>query len=417
MTKLMKIVGTLLLLGSMSLFATQIEVLNWWTSGGEAKAAGVLKSELDAHGYTWKNFAVAGGNGSNAMAVLKSRVMAGNPPSAAQIKGPSIQQWAQLGVLGNLNPVAKANHWNKILPKEFQKIFKYKGHYVAVPVNVHKVNWMFLNPAIFKKSGASIPRTWAQFKIAAQKIKAAGFIPLAVGGQPWQETLIYESVVLGSGPSFYKKALVDLNPKALDSDKMVKVFNTLRMIESFTDKNSPGRDWNLATAMVYKGQAAMQFMGDWAKGEFKVAGKKPNIDYVAVDIPQTSGSYLYNIDSFVMFKQKNPDQAKGQAELAKLILSTKFQIIFNTLKGSIPVAQGVPRTQFDDIALRSMDELNSAAFTHTLLPSMSQQMAVPDAVRGAFFDVVTKFWNSKMSAKEATKLLAKEIKNAVMMSE
>ena len=41
------------------------------------------------------------------------------------------------------------------------------------------------------------------------------------------------------------------------------------------DQNFPGRDWNLASAMVINGQAGIQLIGDWAKGECLNAGKVP----------------------------------------------------------------------------------------------------------------------------------------------
>lgn len=408
-----KSIMAMALAGAVSLFGTEVEVLHWWTSGGEAKSVSELKTMLEKSGYTWKDFSVAGGGGATAKTVLKSRVVAGNPPSAAQIKGPSIQEWAELGVLSNLDSVAKANHWDKVLPKRFAEHMKYKGHYVAVPVNVHKINWMWVNPEVFKKAGATIPTTWAEFKVSAEKIKKAGFIPVASGGQPWQEATIFESIVLGvGGPDFYKKTMVDLDQKALGSDTMKKVFDTLRLVKSYTDKNAPGRDWNLATAMVYKGEAAMQFMGDWAKGEFTTAGKKVGVDYIALDAPQTSGSYLYNIDSFIMFKQKDAAKAKGQEKLAELILSNEFQTTFNLRKGSVPVKLGVSREKFDDIALRSMDELNSAAYTEQLLPSMAHQMAIPDALQGAVIDVVTNFYNNdSLSSSDAVKELVEAIQN------
>ncbi len=400
------------MLGALSLGAAEIEVLHWWTSGGEAESVGQLKTMLEKNGHTWKDFSVAGGNGSNAMTVLKSRVMSGNPPSAAQIKGPSIQEWAKLGVASNLDAVAKAHNWDKILPKRFADTMKYDGHYVAVPVNVHRIDWMWVNPSVFKKSGATIPKTWAEFEVAAKKIKAAGFIPVAQGGQPWQEATLFETIVLGVGGSdFYQKALVDLDTKALGSATMVKAFDTLKMVKSYTDKNAPGRDWNLATAMVYKGEAAMQFMGDWAKGEFKVAGKKIGTDYVAVDAPQTEGAYIYNIDSFVMFKQDDASKAKGQEKLAELILSEEFQVIFNTRKGSIPVIEGLSKSKFDSIAVKSMDDMIAASKAGTLLPSMAHQMAIPDAIKGAIVDVVTNFYNSDMSSDKAVKDLVTAVKN------
>ncbi|OUR70291.1 sugar ABC transporter substrate-binding protein [Arcobacter sp. 31_11_sub10_T18] len=400
------------LLGSLSLFSAEVEVLHWWTSGGEAKSVGALKTMLEKSGHTWKDFSVAGGNGVNAMTVLKSRVVSGNPPSAAQIKGPSIQEWAELGVVSDLNEVAKAGKWDERLPKMFSDHMKYEGKYVAVPVNVHRINWMWVNPAVFKKAGATIPKTWADFEVAAKKIKAAGFIPVAAGGQPWQEATVFETIVLGvGGADFYKKALVDLDLEALGSDTMKKSFDTLKMVKSFTDKNAPGRDWNLATAMVYKGEAAMQFMGDWAKGEFKVAGKVIGKDYVAIAAPQTNNKYLYNIDSFVMFKQKDAEKAKAQAKLSELILSDEFQIIFNTRKGSVPVTDGVSRDKFDPIAINSINQLNAAAKSGALLPSMAHQMAISDSIKGAVVDVVTNFYNSKMSSSDAAKLLVDAVKN------
>jgi glucose/mannose transport system substrate-binding protein len=400
------------LLFSSVAFSAEVEVLHWWTSGGEAESVSALRKMLKENGHDWKDYSVAGGNGVNAMTVLKSKVVSGNPPAAAQIKGPSIQEWAALDVLSDLNEVAKANDWDNKLPKIFTDHMKYKGKYVAVPVNVHRINWMWVNPAVFKKAGAQIPTTWAQFEVASQKIKKAGFIPVAAGGQPWQEATLFESIVLGvGGPEFYTKAFVDLDMNTLSSKKMEKSFETLRMVKSYTDKNAPGRDWNLATAMVYKGEAAMQFMGDWAKGDFKVAGKQIGVDYIAVPVPQTAGSFIYNIDSFVMFAQEESNKRVGQEKLAELILSDEFQIIFNTKKGSAPVKLGVSKEQFDDITLRSMDDMNSAAYTNSLVPSMAHQMATKDSIKGVIVDTITAFYNSNMSSRKAVKDLASAVKS------
>ncbi|MGB2024062.1 MAG: sugar ABC transporter substrate-binding protein, partial [Litorivicinaceae bacterium] len=122
--------------------ASEVEVLHWWTSGGEAKSVASLKSSLDKRGVAWKDFAVAGGGGENAMTVLKSRAVSGNPPTAAQIKGPDIQEWGELGFLASIDDVAKKNNWDGVLPGVVSDVMKYKGKYVAAPVNVHRVNWL-----------------------------------------------------------------------------------------------------------------------------------------------------------------------------------------------------------------------------------------------------------------------------------
>ena len=204
-------------LAQLPALAGEVEVLHWWTSGGEAKSVAELKKMLEAKGDTWKDFAVAGGGGENAMTVLKSRVVSGKPPTAAQVKGPGIQEWGAEGVLANLNDVAKAGNWDGLLPGVVSNVMKYQGNYVAVPVNVHRVNWMWANPEVFKKAGAKIPTTWDEFIVAADKIQKAGFIAVAHGGQPWQDATLFESIALGvGGAEWYKKAFVDLDPKALE---------------------------------------------------------------------------------------------------------------------------------------------------------------------------------------------------------
>ena len=208
MLKLTKIaVAALALAGAMAASAGEVEVLHFWTSGGEAKSAAELKRIMESKGHTWRDFAVAGGGGDAAMTVLKSRAVSGNAPAAAQIKGPSIQEWAREGMLTSIDDVAKAEKWDDLLPKPVSDVMKYKGSYVAVPVNVHRVNWLWANPEALKKAGAKMPTTWDEFFVTAEALKKAGLIPVAHGGQAWQDFTTFESVALGvGGAEFYKKA-------------------------------------------------------------------------------------------------------------------------------------------------------------------------------------------------------------------
>ena len=390
--------------------AGEVEVLHWWTSGGEAKSVGELKKIMQSKGHTWKDFAVAGGGGDNAMTVLKSRVVAGNPPAAAQIKGPAIQEWASEGVLANLDATAKAEKWDSLLPVVVADVMKYKGNYVAAPVNVHRVNWMWANNALLKKAGVSgVPKTWDEFFAAAEKVKKFGAIPVAHGGQNWQDFTTFEDVVLGvGGAKFYQDALVKLDQKALTSATMSKSLETFRKIKSYTDPAAPGRDWNLATAMVIQEKAAFQFMGDWAKGEFTAAGKVPGKDYICAAAPGTTNAYTFNVDSFAMFKLKDAAAQKAQADLAAAIMGTEFQEVFNLNKGSIPVRLNMNMAKFDDCAKLSSSDFVATAKAGGLLPSIAHGMAVKPAAEGAIKDAVSQFWNDdKMSVADGVKSIAK----------
>ncbi|PCE29120.1 ABC transporter substrate-binding protein [Burkholderia ubonensis] len=389
--------------------AENVTVLHWWTSGGESKAVGVLKDDLQKQGYVWKDFAVAGGAGAAAMTALKTKVISGDAPSAAQIKGPLIQDWADQGVLVNIDQAT--GDWKQNLPPEIDKIMKYKGHTVGAPFSVHRVNWLYINKAALDKVGAKVPATWPEFFAVADKLKAAGIQPVAMGGQPWQDLTLWEDVVLSQGPAFYKKALVDLDQATLSSPQMLDVFNTVRKIQGYFDSGRNGRDWNLATAMVINGKAGMQFMGDWAKGEFESAGKKAGKDYVCAPVPGTANSYTFNVDSFVFFQQKGQSAATpGQLALAKTIMTPDFQEQFSLLKGSVPVRLGVKMDKFDDCAKKSYADEQTAIKSGGFVPSLAHGMAQGDATAGAITDVVTKFMNSQQDSKSAVAALAKAAK-------
>ena len=392
-----------------AVMAGDVEVLHYWTSGGEAKSVAELKKIMQAKGHVWKDFAVAGGGGDAAATVLKSRVVSGNPPAAAQIKGPAIQEWASEGVLANLDSVAKAEKWDSLLPKVVADVMKYKGSYVAVPVNVHRVNFIWANPDVLKKAGvAAMPKSYDEFFAAADKIKKAGLIAVAHGGQNWQDFTTFEDVVLGvGGPAFYHEAMVKLDPKAIGSDTMKKSFETFRRIKGYTDPAASGRDWNLATAMVMKGEAGFQFMGDWAKGEFLAAGKVPGKDFLCAAAPGTANAYTFNVDSFAMFKLKDPAAQKAQADLAAAIMGPEFQEVFNLNKGSIPVRLNMNLAKFDDCAKLSSKDFVDTAKSGGLQPSAAHSIAIKPAAEGAIKDVVSQFWNDdKISVADAMKKLA-----------
>ncbi|MBN2906921.1 MAG: carbohydrate ABC transporter substrate-binding protein [Rhodobacteraceae bacterium] len=402
-----------LALGGAARAEPTVEVLHWWTSGGEAKAVGELKNSFEAAGGTWIDSPIAGGGGDAAMTALRARVVAGNPPTAVQLKGPGIQEWAEQGALNDVQDVATAEDWDAVLPPALAAIMKYNGNYVAAPVNIHRVDWIWANPEVLAKAGIeAMPTTWDEFNAAADKLMAAGITPLAHGGQPWQDATIFEDVVLGvGGADFFRKALVELDNDALTSDTMVAAFDQLRKMRGYVDPNFSGRDWNLATGMVMRGEAAFQIMGDWAKGEFLAAGKVPGKDFICAPTP--GQGFVLNSDSFTFFKVKGDDNIKGQKLLASLIMSPEFQKTFNLAKGSIPARTDVALDAFDDCAKLSHADLLKAIEADTLVPSMAHEMAVSRSVRGEFLDLVTEFFNSDMSSQDAVQQLADAVKRAM----
>jgi glucose/mannose transport system substrate-binding protein len=385
--------------------ADNVEVLHWWTSGGEAAALEVLKKDLESKGVAWSDMPVAGGGGEAAMTALRARVTAGNPPTAVQALGFDITDWANQGVVGDLSEIATAEGWDKVIPTALQNFSKHDGKWIAAPVNVHSTNWVWISKEALDAAGGKEPQNWDELIALLDKFKENGITPVAHGGQPWQDATIFDAVVLSLGNDFYKASMIDLDPAALGGDKMKEAFGRMEKLRSYVDDNFSGRDWNLASAMVIEGKAGLQFMGDWAKGEFLKAGQKPGTDFVCVRFPGTQGAVTFNSDQFMMFKV-GEDSKKAQLAMASAIENPVFQSAFNVVKGSVPARTDVPNTDFDDCGKKGMADLAEANANGSLFGSMAHGHSAPAAVKNAMYDVITRHFNGDLSTDEAPAELA-----------
>lgn len=408
--------GVIAALGLSTSIATaqeSVEVLHWWTSGGEAKALQVLKKDLEGQGVSWNDMPVAGGGGEQAMTVLRARVTSGNAPTAVQMLGFDIKDWAGEGVLANLDALAGKEGWDAVVPDALKGFSKYDGHWIAAPVNVHSTNWVWANKAIFDELGLKQPGSWDELIAALDKIKAAGYTAVAHGGQAWQDATIFDAVVMATGgPDFYQASMIDTDPEALGSDTMKTVFERMATLRSYVDDNFSGRDWNLATAMVINKEAGVQFMGDWAKGEFLNAGKVPDQDFMCFRFPGTQDAVTFNSDQFVMF-QVGEDGRDAQMKLASAVMSPSFQSAFNVVKGSVPARTDVPNDAFDACGKKGMAELAAANRKGTLFGSMAHGHSVPAGVKNAMYDVITAHFNGEYDAATAVEELVNAVESAM----
>jgi glucose/mannose transport system substrate-binding protein len=391
-----------------------VEVLHWWTSGGEAAAVGVLKDKLESQGIKWVDSPIAGGSGEQAMTALRSRVTAGNPPAAAQMLGANIQAWArQTGGLANLNDLAESENWGEVIPDAIRQFSTYEGNWVAAPVNIHSSNWVWGNAQILEELGYEAPiREWDTYIEAMQAAQDAGYVGLAHGGKPWQTATAFDAVVVSvGGPEFYRQSMIEQRQDALNSEQMVEAFRRMEQLRGLVDENFSGRDWNLATAMVIEGEGLFQMMGDWAKGEFFNAEKKVGEDFVGFRAPGNLGTVTFNSDQFVFFEVSEEDREAQQA-MARAVMDPEFQIAFNTTKGSVPARMDVSMDEFTSIGKKGMEQVKEAADNGTLMGSMSQKhIEIP--VMQAMYDVISAHFNGQYSGpQEAAQKLAQAVEQA-----
>ncbi|MGL5482009.1 MAG: ABC transporter substrate-binding protein [Aeromonas veronii] len=385
--------------------ASQVEVLHWWTSGGEAKAVEVLKSEWTKQGNQWNDFAVQGGGGKSAMTVLKSRALAANPPEAAHLKGYELKEWAGLGFLRDLTPMAEHLGWYSQMPPMVRATLSQNGALMAVPTGIHRVNWLWLNRKVFERNKLTPPTDWAQFVTVADQLKKRGITPLAIGNEPWQLAVLFETVALGEGgKEFYRKAFLEQDSATLTGPDMVRVLTRFQQLRAYVPQKYAGLKWHQATNLLESGGAAMQVMGDWVKGELSAGNYRPGEDIACLPSPGSAGLFSYNLDSIAMFKQRDPAQLQAQGDLAQLLMTPQFQEEFNRVKGSIPALTHPDMSKFDRCAVRSYQDFLLAEKQDNLLPSMAEGMATPTNMRQAILDVLSNFFNDPKANPEQTAL-------------
>jgi glucose/mannose transport system substrate-binding protein len=383
------------LLWTAQALARPVEVLHNLEAGPDREAALVLQAALRERGYVWKDFAIAGGGSGLAAAILKSRVRLGNPPPVAQMKARAIREWAARGALLPLDDIARAGQWDGVLPAVVAEAMKHEGRYVGVPLNIHRVNWLWINARVLKASGAQLPSTWDEFFAAADAMQRAGYTAVEVNGQPWELLLMFESVVLGvGGPQFYRSALLERDPAALAGPTMELALRTFRRIKPYTRAGQSGRREPGGGDAFLQGKSGMLLNGDWVAPRLRGRSRR-GPDYLCVPAPGSAGSFSFAIDAFAMFKTRTPDGPAQQA-FASMVMTPAVQRDFNLRKGSLPANKGVPLNDFTACARQSATAFQAAALSHSLVPALGTALAVEQ--EEALRQIVSEFWNDERIA-------------------
>jgi len=400
------------LLISVASHASTLEVLHWWTSPGELEAQKLLKDVLAKENIQWKDFAVDGGGGDSALRVLQMRALSGNPPDAAQIKGPDIAEWAKMGMIKKVDYIVPSPVWREYISSTVKQTVSYNGYYLALPLNIHRVNWLWLNKEIFDELALEVPKTWDQFFIVADKIKLAGYTPIAHGRTSWQNSVLFESVAISVlGAERYRKAFVEFDEAVLNSPKMLEAFKKFKRLNEYIKNDQQGEGWAYSGEMLIDKKAAMLFMGDWVKGMWLASGKVAMQDYLCVDVPESEGVFSYNIDSFVFFDKHNIENEiitnSNSETFAKTLLSTDFQHTFNIKKGSIPVRTNMDMKGFDECSQKAYSDF----YSNKLVPSFSQNMATSSYLQAEMSKIISHYFNNpSITAEQVMKQLSVAIR-------
>ena len=355
--------------------ADQVEVFSWWTGGGEAAGLdamiAIFKEQYPDTEFI--NAAVAGGAGTNAKAVLATRLQAGDPPDSWQGHAGQelIGTYVAGGQLEDLTFLYDQEGWLEVMPATLIPLISDGGKIYSVPVNIHRANVMWYNPGILAANNIAVPTTLDEWFTAMDTLQAAGITPLALGEQ-WTVMHLMETILLASlGPDAYN-GLWDGSTDWGGAEVTTALNNFVKVL-SYTNADSASLSWQDAAQLVVNGNAAFNVMGDWAEGYFRELGKAPETDYGWAAVPGTGGNFQFLSDSFVLAA----GAPHRDAAINWLILcgSKEGQDAFNPIKGSIPARSDADRSLYGVYLQSAMDDWA----TNTVVGSLTHGVVANDS--------------------------------------
>ncbi|RTL41247.1 MAG: carbohydrate ABC transporter substrate-binding protein [Burkholderiales bacterium] len=397
----------LLLPARLALAGPQADVVHWWTSPGEVAAKHALADAYRAAGGQWRDLALVASE--QARSVVQLRIRAHNPPLAAQFN-PSLEL-AQLAREGRLNPLddlAARERWPSVLPAVLMEAIRVDGHVVAAPLSVHMPVWLWSSRAALARAGVKAePRTMDELFAALDKLQAAGLVPLAHGGEPWQDLNLFTAVLANQGGrDLYLAVLRDRDPVALQGEALRGVLTTFKRLHRYVDAASPGRSWSDTTRLLISGRAGFQFMGDWVKGEFTAAGQQPGRDYGCSPGLQARAPYVVSGDVLVFPRGTDTAAPAAQQLLARVAVAPATQLAYSARKGSVPV-----RTDLDTRSLDACAQQGAAALRDASRLVGNTEMLLSADQQAALERAVSEFWQRDIPAASAQQRIAAVLQN------
>ena len=372
--------------------ATDLEVTHWWTSGGEAAAVKQFADAFNKGGDNWVDGAIAG-SGGVARPVIISRILGGEPMGATQLNhGRQAEELVEAGLMLDLTELAEKEGWKDFVrPAKLLESCTLDGKIYCAPVNIHSWQWMWTSLDAFEKAGVDAPKDWNEFVAAADKLREADIIPLAIGGQAWQSNGMFNVLTVGlGGTDLWKAVNVEKNMDVVRGPEFAKVWKAFSEARELADTNNSVQNWNDATNQVITAKAGAQIMGDWAQGEFSVAGQTAGKEYDCLPglgiapVLDTAG------DAFYFPKNKDPEVTAAQLRMASMMLSKEVQVAFNLKKGSLPVRADVDLEAANGCMKKGLEILKDAG---NILPSGDQTFNADTT--GQLEDLATEFWSDK----------------------
>ena len=387
----------------------KLEIFSWW-AGDEGPA---LQALIDLYKKANPkvevvNATVTGGSGVNAKAVLKTRMLGGEPPDSFQVHAGQelIGTWVKADRMEDLTFLFKEQGWMDAFPVGLVKQIGTDKGIWSVPVNIHRSNVVWYVPENLKKWGITAPASWDEFFAVAPKLQEQGVVPLALA-ENWTVNHLWESVALASLGADNWDA-VWAGKLAFDSPEGIKAWELFGKVLQYTNQDASSLSWQQATDMVVDGRAAFNVMGDWAAGYMATTKKlAPGTGFGWAASPGTGGQFMFLADSFGLPKGA-PNRDNVIAWLS-LLGSREGSDAFNPLKGSISARTDSDLSKYNDYGKSAAADFGK----DRIVGSLAHGVTANEGFMNDFASVMEMFLKSRNATAAAKAAQQIAVKNGI----
>jgi len=346
-----------------------LELFSWWTQAGEKEALAELIEEYHSQLPQVEVINAASFDPETARERLKKRMESNEPPDSFQaISGVDLMTWVVQNKMTPLTELAVEQNWKEVFPSEVLETVSKEGVIYAVPLNIERDNNLYYNRKVLKENNVTAPSTLEEFFDACTRLKKSKITPLTQPAAGWIMALLTFENLLPAvlGGEYYTEFFS--GTASLQEEELRSFFEEVKKVLQCSDVQESTASWGASADTLYRGDAAMYVMGDWAKGyleggeDVNLKPRKPwvpNVDFGV--LPGLGSGDYFVFNSAVFGLPVGALHPKASRSFLRIAASRAGQEAFNPLKGSIPARTDVDLGLFDEMVRTAADDFTLAA--------------------------------------------------------
>ncbi len=203
---------------------------------------------------------------------IRNFLTAEAPDLATWYAGNRLLPFVKAGLFEPVDDVWDANGLNESL-KSAAGAMTLQGHKWGVPYTYYQ--WgIYYRKDLFAAHGIEVPSTWAAFKAAGEKLKAAGITPIAIGTKvSWTTGGLFDYLNMRTNGYDFHMRLTRGEVAWTDARVRQTMQHWKELIDAgFFLKHHGAYSWQEALAPMVQGKAAMYLIGNFAVAPLREAG-------------------------------------------------------------------------------------------------------------------------------------------------